>query len=64
MCRILRAVEASQREGGEGIARLGRGGRIQPSVCSQSVGDMIGLVRGCKDKQASEKRLFNDKAPH
>lgn len=44
--RILRAMEASQREGGERIASLGREGRIQGSGCSQCVEDMMAVVRG------------------
>lgn len=44
--RILRAVEASQREGGERVARLVREGRFRGSGCSQCVGDMMAAVRG------------------
>lgn len=60
ICGILRAVEASQREGGERIARLGREGRIRRSVCLQCVRDDGGCEKGAK----SEKRLLSDKAPH
>lgn len=45
ICKILRAVEVSQREGGERIARLGREGRIQGSVCLQCVRDDGGVRR-------------------
>lgn len=43
-CGILRAVEASQREGGERIARLGREGRIR-GQCAFNVLEMMGVVR-------------------